>query len=48
MSRGVSLAPPILLMQGNGYKKDVGMDSMMLNADIYNHWIYTNDRMAII
>ena len=44
----MSLTPPLLLMQGNGYERDLGMDSKVFIADIYNHWIYTNDRMAII
>ena len=35
MSRDVSLAPPLLLMQGNGYERDLGMDSKVFTADTY-------------
>ena len=35
---------PLLLMQGNGYERDLGMDSKVFIADIYNCWIYPNDR----
>ena len=33
-------------MQGNGYERDLGMDSKVFIADIYNRWIYPNDREA--
>ena len=35
-----------MLMQGNGYERDLGMDSKVFIADIYNRWIYPNDREA--
>ena len=35
---------PSLLMQGNGYERDLSMDSKVFIADIYNRWIYPNDR----
>ena len=41
----VSPAPPSFL-QGNGYERDLGMDSKVFIADVYNRWIYPNDREA--
>ncbi|XP_065902670.1 histone deacetylase 11-like [Dysidea avara] len=32
--------------QGNGYERDLGMDSKVFIADVYNRWIYPNDREA--
>ena len=46
MTRDVSYPHPLLLMQGNGYERDLGMDSKVFIADIYNRWIYPNDREA--
>ena len=47
MTIGCVFSPTsFLLMQGNGYERDLGMDSKVFIADIYNRWIYPNDREA--
>ena len=42
----MSLAPLLITNAGNGYERDLGMDSKVFITNIYNRWIYPNDREA--